>query len=145
MGVTSIEEHKRKIIEHLEELADAIEIGMDKRPATIGFHCSACSTELFEAYLHAINAIPTGKLIKHEWFKKPKPGQKIPSIAERKIGLEFPLKERLYALLYDIEDSRNHLIYGRPSHHEVENILIRFNEIKSIICEELRKRGVEIE
>lgn len=142
--MTSLEEHKRKIIEHLEELADAIEIGMDKRPATIGFHCSACSTELFEAYLHAINAIPTGKLIKHEWFKKPKQGQKVPSLAERRIGLDFPIKDQLYPLLYEIEDSRNHLIYGRPSHHDVEDILIRFNELKSLIITELNKRGVKI-
>ena len=75
--MTSIEEHKNKIKEHLEEIDDAIREGIEKRPATIGFHCSACSIQLLELYLHITNKIPMGKIIKHDWFKRPHSNQKI--------------------------------------------------------------------
>ena len=36
----SIEEHKRRIKEHLELINDAIDKGIEQRPVTIGFHCN---------------------------------------------------------------------------------------------------------
>ena len=74
--MTSIKEHKKKIVEHLEEIEDAINNDIEKKPITIGFHCSAYSIQLLEVYLHKINKIPIGKVIKHDWFKKPKLEQK---------------------------------------------------------------------
>ena len=53
--MTSIEEHKKKIKEHLDEIDDAINEGIEKKPITIGFHCSACSIQFLELYLHIIN------------------------------------------------------------------------------------------
>ena len=55
--MTSIEEHKKKIKEHLEEIEDAINSGIEKKPVTIGFHCSACSMQFLEIYLHKIDKI----------------------------------------------------------------------------------------
>ncbi len=87
--MTSIEEHKRKIKEHNEELDEAIDKGVENRAATIGFHCSACSLQILELYLHAAKKIPTGKILKHEWFKKPTVGQKKEALADRKVGVIF--------------------------------------------------------
>ena len=67
--MTSIEEHKKKIKEHLEELDDAINQGIEYKPVTIGFHCSACSIQLLELYLHSINKINISSMLKHDWFK----------------------------------------------------------------------------
>ena len=53
----SIQEHKIRIKEHLEQINDAIDKGIEQRPVTIGFHCSSCSVELLQLYLHKINAI----------------------------------------------------------------------------------------
>ena len=44
--MTSLEEHKRKIKEHLHEINDAIDEGIENKPITIGFHTSACAMEL---------------------------------------------------------------------------------------------------
>ena len=62
--MTSIEEHKKKIKEHLDEIDDAINEGIEKKPITIGFHCSACSIQFLELYLHIINKLSMGKVIK---------------------------------------------------------------------------------
>jgi len=86
--MTSIEEHEKKIKEHLEEIEDAIDSGIEKKPITIGFHSSACASELLELYLHILNKIPIGKIIKHDWFKKPQLGQKIEPLIERKLPVE---------------------------------------------------------
>src|SRR3990167_5451827 len=101
--MTSIEEHKRKIKEHLDGIEDAIEEGIEKRPITIGFHCSACTIELLELYLHSLNKIPFGKVLKHDWFKKPKEDQKKEPLIDRKLKIEFDNKEELYNLIYEIE------------------------------------------
>jgi hypothetical protein len=82
--MTSIDEHKKKIQEHLEELEDAIEKGIEKKPVTIGFHTFACSIQYLELYLHLINKIPIGKIIKHDWFKKHQKSQRIEPLIERK-------------------------------------------------------------
>ena len=50
--MTSLEEHNKKIKEHLEEINDAINQGIEKKPITIGFNCSACSIQYLELYLH---------------------------------------------------------------------------------------------
>lgn len=92
----SIAIHKEHVKEHIEIIKDAVLIGIDKRPATIGLHTSACSAELLEFYLHKLGKITTGAMIKHEWFKKPKPEQKTTSIAERKLPMIFPLKKEIF-------------------------------------------------
>lgn len=143
--MAGINVHLRKIHEHLEELKDAIAIGIEKRPATIGMHVSACSIELLELYLHKKGKIPLGKIIKHEWFKRPKPNQKVKPLAERKLPFNFPKKKEIFELLYDIEEIRNKLIYGNPTRTEIKAMLNAFNRLKEILTELLENEGVEIE
>ena len=130
--MTSIEEHKRKIEEHLEAINNAIESGIEKRPITIGFHCSACSIEFIELYLHLINKIPISKILKHDWFKRPTPNQKREVLIERKNPVEFQGKEEIYNLIYSIEEKRNLLMYGKPSEEQTKKVISDFNKLKEI-------------
>ncbi len=143
--MTAIQIHKEHIQEHLQELGDAIAIGIEKRPATIGLHTSACSIELLELYLHSLGKIPPSAMVKHEWFKAPLPGQKIIPLAERKLGVDFPNKKTIFPLLYQIEEERNKLIYGKPRLHIIETVLRSFQKLRELLGEELRKGGIEIE
>lgn len=130
--MTSIEEHKKKIAEHLEEINDAINQGIEKKPVTIGFHCSACALQYLELYLHKNNKIPIGKIIKHDWFKRPKPEQKKEALIERKLKVQFPKKEEIYELIYQLEEERNSLMYGSPSKKQIEKVLKIFFSLKEI-------------
>lgn len=143
--MTSIQVHKEHIQEHLQELADAIAIGVEKRPATIGLHTSACSIELLEIYLHVLGKISFGTMIKHDWFKAPKQGQKIAPLAERKLGVDFPAREAILSLLYVIEEERNKLIYGKPSKVGIDTVLGAFQKLHLLVKERLEEAGEEIE
>jgi len=143
--MTSIQLHKEQIKEHVQEINDAITIGLEKRPATIALHTSACSISLLEMYLHKIRKISIGTTIKHEWFKAPKPEQKIVPLAERKIETDFPLKNELFSLMYIIEEHRNKLIYGKPTNAAIKEVFTSFQKIHAIIKEKLKELGEEIE
>jgi len=142
--MTSIEEHKRKIKEHLEGINDAINAGIEKRPITIGFHCSACSIELIELYLHLINKIPISKIIKHDWFKRPTPNQKREALIERKNPVQFPEKEEIYNLTYSIEEKRNSLMYGKPSEEQIKKVISDFNKLKEIFYKLFKNEKFEL-
>ena len=142
--MTSIEEHKKKIIENLEEIDDAITRGIEKKPVTIGFHCSACSIQFLELYLHLINKIPIGKIIKHDWFKKPKLGQKKEPLIERKLPVIFPKKQEIYNIIYTIEEERNSLMYGKPSKDQIKKVLSDFQKLKEIFMELFKNEKFEL-
>ena len=142
--MTSIEEHKKKISEHLEEIDDAIKQGIEKKPVTIGFHCSACPLQFLELYLHTLNKIPIGKIIKHDWFKRPKIDQKIEPLIERKLPIIFPRKEEIYNLIYTIEEERNTLMYGKPTKAQTEKVLAEFKKLKEIFLEALKNENIKI-
>ena len=142
--MTSIEEHKKKISEHLEEIDDAIKQGIEKKPVTIGFHCSACPLQFLELYLHTLNKIPIGKIIKHDWFKRPKIDQKIEPLIERKLPIIFPRKEEIYNLIYTIEEERNTLMYGKPTKAQIEKVLAEFKKLKEIFLEALKNENIKI-
>jgi len=139
--MTSIEEHKRKIKEHLGEINDAIDQGIENKPITIGFHCSACVLELLELYLHVNNKLPIEKIIKHDWFKRPKQEQKKDPLIERHLPVQFKKKEELYELIYDIEDERNSLLYGKPQEKQIKTVLKEFQEFKEKIMELLKNEN----
>ena len=130
--MTSIEEHKKKIAEHLEEINDAINQGIEKKPVTLGFHCSACALQYLESYLHENNKILIGKIIKHDWFKRPKPEQKKEALIERNLKVLFPKKEEIYELIYQLEEERSSLMYGSPSKKQIEKVLETFFSLKEI-------------
>lgn len=142
--MTSPKEHRKKIREHLEEIDDAINEGTEKRPATIGFHCSACAIQFLELYLHLTNKISSGKVVKHDWFKKPKPEQKIDPLIERKLSVEFPNREKIYSLIYNLEEERNALIYGKSSKKQVVKVLNNFQKLKGAFIELLKNENFEI-
>lgn len=143
--MTSIQTHKDHIREHLQEIQDAIAIGIEKRPSTIGLHVSACSISLLELYLHVLGKITVGTILKHEWFKAPKPEQKVLPFAERKLGVDFPDKDKILSLMYVIEEKRNTLIYGKPSNIALTEVYSTFEKLHSIIKENLKEHGEEIE
>ncbi len=142
--MVSLQIHKEHITEHMQEIADAIAIGVERRTATLGLHTSACSIELLEFYLHVLGKISAGAMIKHEWFKSPKPEQKIAPLAERKLEVDFPDKAKLLSLMYVIEEERNKLIYGKPNQLALEAVLNAFNQLHLIIKEKLKEKGEEI-
>lgn len=142
--MTSIEEHMKKIKEHLDEIEDSIEEGIEKKPITIGFHCSACAIQFLELYLHANGKISIGKVVKHDWFKRPKVEQKKEPMIERKLKVEFPKKEEIYNLIYDLEDERNILVYGKPVEEQIKKVLEIFLKLKEIFKELLKNEGIEI-
>ncbi|MBI2138352.1 hypothetical protein HYU13_02090 [Candidatus Woesearchaeota archaeon] len=143
--MTSIMVHKLRVQEHVQAIEEAIAAGIEKKPATIGLHVSACSVSLVELYLHALGKITSGAMIKHEWFKKPNPGQKIMPLAERKLGVEFPRRAEILEQLYSIEEQRNKLIYGNPSKPVIEAVISSHQKLYTIIKEELEARGEKLD
>lgn len=139
--MTSTDEHIKKIKEHLRVIDDAINNGAENNPVTIGFHCSACVLQFLEFYLHLTNKIQIGKVIKHDWFKKPQQGQKIGPLIERKLPIDFPQKQEIYNLIYLLEESRTALVYGSPILEQITNTLIAFNKIKEIFQELFNDEG----
>lgn len=143
--MTSLEEHKRKIREHLKELQDAIDEGIENKPITIGIHTSLCAVELLELFLHKKKLISTGKQVKHNWFERPKLGQKIIPLIERNLPVNFEDKEKIYALIYNIEEVRDALIYGKSSPFQTKQALESFLQLKELLKEKLKEEGEEIE
>lgn len=133
--MTSIEEHKKKIREHLEEIDDAIDAGIEKKPITIGFHCSACAIQLLELYLHLQQKLHLSVIIKHDWFKRPKAGQKKEVLIERKLPVIFEKKEEIYDLIYTLEEERSSLMYGKSSKEQIQKVLDTFIKLKGIFKE----------
>lgn len=143
--MTAVEEHVKKVKEHLSEIGGAIDEGIENKPATIGFHCSACSTQLLEIYLHKTNRISIGKTIKHNWFKRPSLNQKKDPLIERNLPTDFPDKQKIYDLIYDVEESRDNLVYGKTDVPQIKKVLDSFLKLKEIFVEKLKDEGVEIE
>lgn len=143
--MTSIQNHKKRIKEHLEELQEAINIGIESRPATIGFHTTTCAMDLLELYLHKKKLIDVGKVIKHDWFKKPLEKQKIEPMIERKLHVSFDDKDNIYNLIYVLEENRDILIYGKPSKEQIEIVLKKFQKLKEILIEKIEQEGEIIE
>lgn len=140
--MTSIEEHKKKIKEHLDEINDAIDEGIENKPVTLGFHCPACALQFLELYLHSINKISIGKIVKHDWFKKPTPEQKIEPLIERKMPIIFPKKQEIYLLIYDLEEARNSLVYGKPIEKQIKEVITNFFKLKEIFEELLKNEKI---
>lgn len=91
--------------------------------------------QFLELYLHLINKIAIGKVIKHDWFKKPKQEQKKEPLIERKMSITFPMKDEIYSLIYILEEERNSLVYGKPSEKQIKIVLENFLKIKEIFLE----------
>ena len=73
-------------------IEDVLAKGIMSNPRAIGFSVSAGSVDLLSFYLHKLGKISIGKIIKHQWFKRPLDNQKKLPLYERKIGVDFPRK-----------------------------------------------------
>ncbi|MEK6950220.1 MAG: hypothetical protein AABX13_00660 [Nanoarchaeota archaeon] len=143
--MSSLDVHKRKIAEHLKEINDAIDEGIEQKPVTIGLHTSLCAVQLLELYLHKKKLISTGKMIKHNWFERPKPGQKIPPLIERKLPVFFEDQQAIYESLYAIEEVRDNLVYGLGLPPQVKQALDNFLRLKELLQKKLQEEGEHIE
>jgi hypothetical protein len=101
--------------------------------------------EMLELYLHKANLISTGKIIKHSWFKRPRPEQKLLPLIDRKLPVEFEGKEKIYDLIYSLEEHRDALIYGKSNKEEIEFVVEKFFELKKILIKKLEEVGEKIE
>lgn len=142
--MTSIEEHRRKIKEILDGIDMAIDQGVEKWPTLIGFNTSLGATQLLELYLHRINKIDVGKTIKHNWFKRPTKDQKQEPLIERKLGVDFPDKKEIFKLIYDIEKSRDKLVYGKSDRKLIMEVLKNFEKLKEHLLRKLKEERIEI-
>ena len=83
-------------------------------------------------------------MVKHDWFKRPKIGQKKEALIERKLNVDFSRKEEIYNLIYDLEDERTSLVYGKPTEIQAKNVLEKFLKLKEIFEELLKNEGYKI-
>ena len=130
-----IESHKMAIKESIETIRESIQKGLQNRQRTIGFHCSAASADLLEAYLHQKNLIDPGANIKHDWFSSLEK-------ARRNIKFDFENKEEILKLITKIEEKRNLLCYGKP---QPEELISETIEIFNKLRKEFEKLGVNYE
>jgi len=123
------ESHIENLKESLQVINESIEKGLVERQKTIGFHTSIASCEMLELFLHKKHLIDPGFIIKHEWLKsKNKIKEKLP--------FEFPKKSEILDLIYNIEEKRNILCYGKPQKIEtIQEILNNFNKLKKLLKE----------
>ncbi|MFH0956248.1 MAG: hypothetical protein V1813_00135 [Candidatus Aenigmatarchaeota archaeon] len=142
--MTGIDDHKRRINEHISALKDAFDAGLSGKPVTVGFHCSACAVEMLEFYLHKSQKIDAGRTVKHDWFKRPAPGQKTAPLVERNMPVSFPRKDEVYGLIYTIEENRNMLVYGKSLESQVRTVFESFMKLKGILAELLDEEGETI-
>jgi len=98
--------HLQTLQESFETLRECVDIGIEKKQRTIGFHTSLASVEMLELYLHKIGVLSLSARLNHAWMKSQK---KI----KDKITHDFPRKEEIIQLIYYIEKNRDALCYGK--------------------------------
>ncbi len=127
------EAHLRNIKESLEEIEEAVHIGLSNRQRSLGFHASAACADMIELLLHEKKLVSPGFILKHEWLKSEK-------LIKLKLNFDFPNKDELLSLARNIELERNKLCYGTPQHENVlEKVLKDFNRVKMLIKEDLNE------
>ena len=121
--------HLRNIRESIEEIEEAIRVGIEKRQRTIGFHCSAAAADLFELYLHKKGVLPIAQIIKHDWCaSKNKLNEKLP--------FDFEKKQEILELIVSIQERRNVLCYGTQQPElRMEEMLLKFNKLRTLFKE----------
>lgn len=129
MSIMKVEDHIRNIKESLDVIKESIQKGIQERQRTIGFNTSVAAAEMLEVYLHQNNLINPGASIKHDLFSSLNKTKEV-------LNFDFPNKDKIISLLYEIESKRNLLCYGKPQPIEtIKKVLELFNELKSIFNE----------
>ncbi len=131
-----IEEHEKAYKEHLENLNQAIEEGIEENQRNVGYNVSQGSVELFAIYLHKLRFIQdSGDQFDHRIFKNK-------NQIDKKIPAEFPDREKILSLMRDIELERNILCYGRRKQNEkIEKLIKIFNKLRKLINTNLKQNG----
>ncbi len=135
--MTSIERHKELLNQSLRILDLALAGGILDNPRAIAFATSSGSVDLLSIYLHKSGKISIGKVIEHNWFKKPLSEQKIKPFYERKLDFDFPNRKIVFLLMCHIEEKRNILAYGNPTEQDVGFVVDAFNKLKKTLEEQL--------
>lgn len=133
----NVEDHRKAVKESLDVLKEAIQVGIEQRQRTIGFHASAAAVDMLELFLHQQNAINPGKVIKHDFFGSAKK-------AQRMLPEEFDDKPRIMPLLVQLESKQNQLCYGKQKpKDQIESYLSLFTEIHTFFDAHNVKYNVE--
>ncbi|MFH1586097.1 MAG: hypothetical protein ABIB79_05000 [archaeon] len=127
------EEHKKALQEHIGNISDAVDKGIQENQRNIAFNVSQGSVELFSLFLHSLHLIEgSGDQLDHRVFKNK-------DLIQKKLPLEFPSKNKILDLMKEIELERTALCYGsRKPNERIENVLSKFHELRKIIKKELK-------
>ena len=134
--MTSVKEHKKIIIEFLDDINEKIRAGfLVERQKIVGFSASEAAMNLFALLLHKKNLVEPGFNVNHRYFASDR-------IAENKFNFDIPEKGRLLKLLVAQESYRNKLCYGREKEADivnsaVDNLFKLKKVIQSVLGEEI--------
>ncbi len=130
------EEHEKAYTEHLKNIDNAIENGIEDNQRNLGFNISQGSVELFAIYLHKLNLIQgPGDQFDHRIFKNK-------SLMSKKIPPNFPEKKEILELMEKIETEKNVICYGkRKPKEKIELLLKNFQNLRKIINKNLKNVG----
>ncbi len=119
-----IETHLKNLKESLEVIEESIERGLVERQRNIGFNTSAACADMLEILLHKKGLIDFGFIVKHEWLKSK-------NRIKEKFPFEFSGKKEIFDLIYEIEEKRDVLCYGKPQKIEIiQEVINKFNKLK---------------
>jgi len=123
------ETHQKNLQESLAVIRESIEKGLLERQRNIGFNTSAACADMLEILLHKKHLIDPGFIIKHEWLKSK-------NRIKEKLSFEFPKKTEILNSIYEIEEKRNLLCYGKPQKIEtIQEVINTFNKLKKLFKE----------
>lgn len=128
-----LEQHEEALREHISSINKAVDEGIVNNQRNLGFNISQGSVELFAIFLHKLHLIEgSGDQFDHRIFKSK-------DLINKKVPMDFPLKEKILSLMKEIELERIALCYGsRKPKLRIEKNLKNFQELRKIINEELK-------
>ena len=126
------EEHQQALEEHIRNLNQAIDDGIEENQRNVSYNVSQGAVELFALYLHSLHLIEgSGDQWDHRFFKSKRR-------VKEKVPFAFPDKEKILALMEQIEQERNLLCYGkRKPRDRIERMITYFQELRKIITQRL--------
>ena len=129
-----IEEHEKACKEHIENLKNAIEEGIEDNQRNIGYNISQGSVELFAIYLHKLRLLQdSGDQFDHRIFKNK-------FQINRKIPVEFPDRKKILDLMKEIELERNIICYGkRKPERKIEAVIEKFQKLRKLINKNIKQ------
>ena len=119
-----IENHLESYIEHRETIFDwALKVkGLKNSQRVIGLHASRGIVDLLMVYLLKKDAIDSGTMINHRWFKSKSVMERLP---------EFENKEAICGELLKLEILSEDLTYGAPKPEEkIKEAILLFNKLE---------------